>query len=61
VHTPENEQYFAQLYETWQNMLYLKPAVVNEENAYNKFSADIPSRSKYRAMQLYNGAKQLRL
>jgi transmembrane sensor len=39
---PENEQYFAQLYETWQNMLYLKPAVVNNDKAFNKFSATIP-------------------
>jgi transmembrane sensor len=27
---PENEQYFVQLYETWHNMLYLQPAVVNK-------------------------------
>ena len=46
---PENEQYFAQLYETWQNMLYLKPAAVNEEKAFDKFSALlVPPETKYR-------------
>jgi len=29
---PVNEQYFAQLYETWHNMLYLQPQV-NKDNA----------------------------
>jgi transmembrane sensor len=33
---PENEQYFAQLYETWHNMLYLQPQV-NKDNAYQQF------------------------
>jgi len=27
---PENEQYFAQLYETWHNMLYLQPQMSKE-------------------------------
>jgi len=46
---PENEQYFAQLYETWQSMLYLKPAVINEEKAFDKFSALlVPQETKYR-------------
>ncbi|WP_183562051.1 FecR family protein [Mucilaginibacter sp. SP1R1] len=49
---PENEQYFAQLYETWQNMLYLNPAVINEDKAFDKFSAaTIPQETRYR--QLY--------
>jgi transmembrane sensor len=52
---PENEQYFAQLYETWQNMLYLKPGVVDEEKAYRKFSSAIPQEAKYR--QLYKWSK----
>jgi len=48
---PENEQYFAQLYETWQNMLYLKPDVINEEKAFAKFSAaTIPHEPKYRVL-----------
>lgn len=38
---PENEQYFAQLYETWHNMLYLQPKVVNKYSAYDKFSGKI--------------------
>jgi transmembrane sensor len=33
---PENEQYFAQLYETWHNMLYLQPQV-NKDSAYQQF------------------------
>ncbi|MGZ3873849.1 MAG: FecR family protein [Mucilaginibacter sp.] len=36
---PENEQYFAQLYETWHNMLYLQPAIINKDNAYQQFSS----------------------
>jgi transmembrane sensor len=35
---PENEQYFAQLYETWQNMLYLEPGIINEHKAYERFA-----------------------
>ncbi|GAA4311441.1 DUF4974 domain-containing protein [Mucilaginibacter gynuensis] len=34
---PENEQYFAQLYETWQNMLYLEPGLIDEDKAYERF------------------------
>ena len=34
---PENEQYFAQLYETWHNMLYLQPAGINKDNAFQQF------------------------
>lgn len=52
---PENEQYFAQLYETWQNMLYLKPDVINEEKAFAKFSAaTIPHQSKYRTLVVWS-------
>ena len=48
---PENEQYFAQLYETWQNMLYLNPEAVNREKAFNNFSAvALPPPSKYRQL-----------
>lgn len=48
---PENEQYFAQLYETWQNMLYLNPEVINQEKAFDKFSAaTIPQESKYKQL-----------
>lgn len=53
---PENEQYFAQLYETWQNMLYLNPEVVDQEKAFNKFSSSvIGQKTKYR--QLYKWSK----
>ncbi len=53
---PENEQYFAQLYETWQNMLYLKPSVVDEQKAFHKFSAaQAPPQTKYR--QLFRWGK----
>jgi transmembrane sensor len=51
---PENEQYFAQLYETWQNMLYLQPHVVNQEKAFQKFSAEnIPRETKYRTLKIW--------
>lgn len=52
---PENEQYFAQLYETWQNMLYLKPEIVDEEKAYQKFLSALPQETKYR--HLYKWSK----
>ncbi|WP_419700186.1 FecR family protein [Mucilaginibacter sp. NFX135] len=52
---PENEQYFAQLYEAWQNMMYLKPELVDEEKAYQKFLSTIPQETKYR--QLYKWGK----
>jgi transmembrane sensor len=48
---PENEQYFAQLYETWQNMLYLNPGVIDDDKAFTKFSSTvIPQQSKYRKL-----------
>jgi len=54
----ENEQYFAQLYETWQNMLYLKPEVVDEEKAFDKFSAaNIPQPQETKYRQLYRWTK----
>jgi transmembrane sensor len=34
---PENELYFVELYEAWQNMLYIKEGVVDEEKAYQLF------------------------
>jgi len=34
---PENELYFIELYEAWQNMLYLKPETIDEEKAYQLF------------------------
>src|ERR1700744_5203265 len=34
---PENELYFVELYEAWQNMLYIKDGVVDEEKAYQLF------------------------
>lgn len=52
---PENEQYFAQLYEAWQNMMYLKPEIIDEEKAYQKFLSTIPQETKYR--QLYRWSK----
>ncbi|SDE14464.1 FecR family protein [Mucilaginibacter pineti] len=53
---PENEQYFAQLYETWQNMLYLNPKVIDEDKAFEKFGPVInPQETKYR--QLYKWTK----
>lgn len=52
---PENEQYFAQLYETWQNMLYLQPGVVNEEKAFDKFAlATIPQETKYVRLKVWS-------
>jgi transmembrane sensor len=38
---PENEQYFIQLYETWQNMLLLKPDLIDEKQAYKMFLAKV--------------------
>ncbi len=35
---PENELYFIELYDAWQNMLYLKPETIDEEKAYQLFS-----------------------
>jgi transmembrane sensor len=54
---PENEQYFVQLYETWHNMLYLQPAVVNKDNAYNKLSADIEPKQLSRYARLITWGK----
>ncbi|WP_184543878.1 FecR family protein [Mucilaginibacter sp. FT3.2] len=52
---PENEQYFAQLYETWQNMLYLNPEIINGEKAFTKFSAaTIPREPKYRRLAVWS-------
>jgi len=52
---PENEQYFAQLYETWQNMLYLNPEVISNEKAFAKFSAaTIPHQPKYRTLVMWS-------
>lgn len=31
---PENELYFIELYDAWQNMLYLKPDAIDEERAF---------------------------
>lgn len=51
---PENEQYFAQLYETWQNMLYLQPEVINDDKAFDKFSlATIPREAKYKTLVVW--------
>lgn len=45
---PENEQYFAQLYETWHDMLYLQPADVNIKKASDKLlSVSKPSKPRY--------------
>jgi len=38
---PENELYFIELYEAWQNMLYLKPETIDEEKAYQLFSEKV--------------------
>ncbi|MBD1384640.1 FecR family protein [Mucilaginibacter rigui] len=34
---PENEQYFAQLYEAWQNSLLLEPTMIDTDKAYSRF------------------------
>lgn len=34
---PENELYFIELYDAWQNMLYIKEGVVDEDTAYQTF------------------------
>lgn len=52
---PENEQYFAQLYETWQNMLYLNPEMIDAEKAFDKFSdATLPRQPKYRRLAVWS-------
>lgn len=38
---PENELYFIELYEAWQNMLYVKPEIIDEEKAYELFFVNI--------------------
>lgn len=49
---PENEQYFAQLYEAWQNTLVLNPNSIDTDSAYKSFVAKItpndPPRKKDR-------------
>ena len=54
---PENEQYFVQLYETWHNMLYLQPAVVNKDNAYNKLSTGMEPAEPSRYARLITWGK----
>ncbi|HEY9196898.1 MAG TPA: FecR domain-containing protein [Mucilaginibacter sp.] len=50
----ENEQYFAQLYETWQNMLHLNPEVIDRDKAYHKFyQATQPPPVKYRQLKTW--------
>src|SRR5258708_16815339 len=34
---PENELYYVELYEAWQNMLYIKAETIDEEKAYQLF------------------------
>jgi transmembrane sensor len=51
---PENEQYFAQLYEAWQNSLLLEHDIIDADNAYqlfvNKISDDKqPAKKTYKA------------
>jgi transmembrane sensor len=47
---PENELYFIELYEAWQNMLYLKPETIDEEKAYQLFSDKVaPQKRSIRA------------
>ena len=36
---PENELYFIELYEAWQNMLYVQPKAIDTERAYQQFLA----------------------
>lgn len=36
---PENEQYFAQLYETWHNILFMQREVANNETAFQQLSS----------------------
>jgi transmembrane sensor len=43
---PENELYFIELYEAWQNMLYLKPEAINEEKAHQLFLNKISPEKK---------------
>jgi len=38
---PENEQYFVELYEAWQKMLYIKAENIDEEKAYQLFLTKI--------------------
>jgi len=51
---PENEQYFAQLYEAWQNSLVFERTLVDTDKAYTRFLSTINYRRprakrKYRA------------
>jgi transmembrane sensor len=43
---PENELYYIELYEAWQNILYVEPQVVDEEKAYELFAAKMFPRQK---------------
>jgi transmembrane sensor len=43
---PENELYFVELYEAWQNMLYLKPEVIDDEKAYQLLLSKIAPQKK---------------
>lgn len=47
----ENELYFIELYDAWQNMLYLRPDVMNEEKAYklllSKIAIPVPLHKKW--------------
>ncbi|AYL98325.1 FecR family protein [Mucilaginibacter celer] len=54
---PENEQYFAQLYETWHNILYLQPMVVNKDNAYDKFTDTLEPQTPHRYARLITWGK----
>jgi transmembrane sensor len=43
---PENELYFIELYEAWQNMLYTKTEIIDEEKAYQLFLAKTTPQSQ---------------
>jgi transmembrane sensor len=54
---PENEQYFAQLYEAWQNSLLLEHNIIDADNAYQRFANKItidkqPAKKAYRTWHL---------
>jgi len=51
---PENEQYFAHLYEIWQNALYLKAHARQHEKAFKKFSLEnLPWEAKYGRLKIW--------
>lgn len=57
---PENELYFVELYEAWQNMLYVRDGAVDEEKAYQLFLAKVaPQKRSVSGLRLMQAAAVL--